>query len=64
MLDGDECFAQFLREFTVRREVDLVFLKNLFVDKGLKQVVDVVAAEVRVSVGGKHLVDVAFGGGD
>ena len=46
------------------REVDLVLLKNLLVDEGLEQIVDVVAAEVRVAVGRKHLIDVAFGGGD
>src|SRR5271165_3286182 len=64
MLDGDESLAQLLREFGVRREVELVFLKNAFVDEGLEDVVDVVAAEVRVAVCGEDLVDIAFGGGN
>ena len=64
MLDRDQCLAQFLREFAVRREVDFVRLKDLFVDEGLQQVVDVVAAEVRVAVGRENLINVAFGGGN
>src|SRR5580704_3150329 len=64
MLDSDERLAQFLCEFAVRREVELVFPKNLFVDEGLEQVVDVVAAEVRVAIRREDLIDVAFGGGD
>src|SRR5580700_520935 len=64
MLDGDERHAQFLCEFTMSREVELVFPKNLFVDQGLKQVVDVIAAQVRVAIGRKHLIDVALSGGN
>jgi len=64
VLDGDKVFAQLLRKFGVRREIDAVFLKNFLVNESLQQIIDVVAAEVRVAVGGKHLVDIAFAGGD
>src|SRR5271167_1989226 len=64
MLDRDERFAKLLREFTVRGEIDFVFLENLFVDECLQKVVDVVAAEVRVAIGREDLIDVAFGGGN
>jgi len=33
-------------------------------NKGLEQIVDVVAAKVRVAVGGEHLINVALGRGD
>ena len=64
MLQGDEGLAQFLGEFGVRRKVDLIFLKNLLVDKRLQEVVDVVPAEMGVTVRREHLIDVAFSGGD
>ncbi len=35
-----------------------------FVDESLKQIVDVVAAEVRVAIGGKNLEDIAVGRGN
>src|SRR6266849_3508442 len=64
MLQLDEFFAKFLREFAVGRKVNFIVLENLFVDESLQQIVNVVAAEVRVAVGGKNLEDVAFGGGN
>src|SRR5229473_7217380 len=64
MFDGDQVFAQFLREFRVRRKIDAMLLENFLVHKSLKQVIDVVTAQVRVAVGGEHLVDIAFVGGD
>ena len=64
MLHGDERFAKLLRELGMGREIDAVLLKNFFVNKRLQQIVDVVAAEMRVAIGGKHLIDVAFAGGD
>ena len=48
----------------MRSEIDFVLLQDLFVSKGLQQIVDIIAAEVRVAVGGEDLVDVAFAGGD
>src|SRR5580704_5608076 len=48
----------------MRREVQFIFLKNAFMDEGLKQVVDVIAAEVGVAIGREDLIDIAFGGGD
>ena len=64
MFDGDEFFAQFLRQFGVRRKVHTMLLENLLVNESLQQVIDIVAAEMGVSVGGEDLVDVAFAGGD
>ncbi len=64
VLHVDERFAQLLREFAVRREVDFIVLKNQFVDESLQKIVDVVATEVRVAVGGKNLEDIAFGRGN
>ena len=64
MLQIDERFAKLLRQFAVRRKVKLVVLENSFVDESLEQVVDVVAAEVRIAVGGKDLEDIAVGGGN
>src|SRR5438309_1246492 len=60
----DQRFAEFLRQFAVRREVDLIVLQNEFVDESLQQIVDVIAAEVRVAVGGKDLEDIAIGRGN
>ena len=64
MLDLNQRLAEFLRQFAMRREVNLVVLQNLLVDKGLQQIVDVVAAQVRIAVRGKHLIDVAFARGN
>src|SRR5260370_2138014 len=57
-------FAKLLGQFAVRREINFIVLENQLVDKSLEKIVDVVAAEVRVTVGGKNLKNVAFGGGD
>ena len=64
MLHFDESLAEFLRQFTVRRKIDAVVPENLLVDKGLEQIVDVVAPEVGVAVGREYLIDVALAGGD
>ena len=64
MLDVNERFAKLLGNFSVRRKIDFGLLKDQFVDKGLEQIVNVVAAEMRVAVGRKNLEDVAIGGGD
>jgi len=41
MFDGDQVFAQFLREFRVRRKIDAMLLENFLVHESLKQVIDV-----------------------
>src|SRR6267142_713483 len=64
MLQAEQGFAQFLREFAMRRKVNFFVLKNELVNKSLEQIINVVAAEVRVAVGGEHLIDVAGAGGD
>src|SRR5579883_1657519 len=64
VLQGDQFLAEFLRQLAVRRKIDLIVLQNLLVDERLKQVIDIVAAQVCIAVGRKHLEDVAFAGGD
>src|SRR5579864_8732540 len=64
MLDGNQLLAQLLCQFRMWGKIDAMLLENPFVNEGLQQVVDVVAAQVRVAVGRKHLIDVAFAGGD
>src|SRR6266571_1261913 len=64
MLHVNQGFAQLLSNFAMRREIDFIMLKNQFVDKGLQKVVNVVAAEVRVTIGRKNLEDIAFGRGN
>src|SRR5258708_34616791 len=64
MLYGDERLAKFLGDFGMRREIDFVVLKDPLVHKGLQQIVDVIAAEMRIAVGGENLKDVALPGGD
>src|SRR6266571_2662748 len=39
-------------------------LKNQFVNESLKQIVDVVAAQMRVAIGGENLEDIAIGRGN
>src|SRR6266850_1390708 len=51
MLHADQGFAKFLRQFTMRRKINFIVLQNLLVDKGLEQIINIVAAEVRVAVG-------------
>src|ERR1700732_1555199 len=48
----------------MRGEIKIFGFADALVDEGLEQIVDVVAAEVGVAVGGEHLVNVAFAGGD
>src|SRR5713101_4812322 len=64
MLDGDKRLAKLLCEFAVRREVNLIMLENLLVNKRLQQIINIVATEMRVAIGRKHLIDVALAGGD
>src|SRR5258708_29497301 len=64
MLHLNQGFAKLLGQFAVRREINFIVLENQLVDKSLEKIVDVIAAEVRVTVGGKNLENVAFGGGD
>src|SRR6266480_2801806 len=56
----DQRFAKFLRQFAMRRKVNFIVLENQFVDERLQKIVDVVATQVRVSIGGKNLEDIAF----
>ena len=42
----------------------LPFCEIAVMDESLQEIIDVVAAEVRVAVGGEHLINVAFAGGD
>ena len=60
VLDRNQRFAQFLRDFAMWREIDLIRLQNLFVHESLQEIVDIVATQVRIAIGGKHLIDVAF----
>src|SRR6266850_949270 len=64
MLQADQGFAQFLRELAMGRKINFILLQDEFVDKSLQKIVDIVAAEVRVAVGGEHLIDIAVTGGD
>src|ERR1700719_23998 len=64
MFRGDERFAQILSELAMRREIEILSFADALVHKGLEQIVDIVATEMGVAVGGEHLVNVAFAGGD
>ena len=64
MLQGDERFAQLLGGFRTGGKIEAAILQHAMMHEGLQEIVDVVAAEVRVAVGGEDLVDVAFAGGD
>src|SRR6202047_5113069 len=48
----------------MRGEIKIFGFADALVDEGLEQIVDVVATEMGVAVGGEHLVNVAFAGGD
>src|ERR1700730_9318434 len=48
----------------MRREIEILGLQNALLDERLDQIVDIVAAEMSVAVGGEDLIDVAFTGGD
>src|SRR5215469_2629007 len=60
MLEIDEGFAQLLGDFAVRRKVNLIVLQNSFVNQRLEKIVNIVAAEVGISIGGENLIDVTF----
>src|SRR5467141_1995055 len=64
MLQADQGFAEFLCELAMGRKIDFILPQDEIVDKSLQKIVDIVAAEVRVAVGGEHLIDVAIAGGD
>src|SRR6267154_273503 len=64
MLYVDQRFAKLLSKLAVRREINFVVLENQFVGKGLQKIVDVVATQVGVAVGGENLIDVAVAGGN
>ena len=57
MLQADQGFAQFLREFAVRGKVDFMLLQDEFVDKGLQKIVNVIAAKMGIAVGA--MIDIA-----
>src|SRR5258708_38053229 len=59
MLYIDQRLAKLLRQFAMRRKIELVVLENLFVDESLQQIIYVVSAKVRVAIGGKNLEDIA-----
>src|SRR2546430_14958733 len=64
MLHLDQRFAKLLREFAMRRKIDFIVLENQFVDKGLQKIVNIIAAEMGVAIGGENLIDVAVAGGN
>src|SRR5207302_4813964 len=64
MLHVDQRFAKLLREFAMRRKIDFIVLEYQFVDKGLQKIVNVIAAEMGVAIGGENLIDVAIAGGN
>src|SRR5437764_14437204 len=64
MFHPDQRPAQLLRQFAVRRKINLAVLENFFVNKGLQKIVNVVAAKMRVAVRRKHLINVAVARGD
>ena len=64
VLHADHGFAELLNLFATRIERDAKFLRDFRAREIEQGVVDIVAAEVRIAVGGEHLVDVAFGGAD
>jgi len=64
MLYVDQRFAKFLRQFAMRRKVNFHRAGGLVRGRRLEEIVDVVAAQVRVAIGGKNLEDIAIGRGD
>ena len=63
MLGGDQRLAQFLHGFRVRGEVHSL-RANFLARHVLQRIVNIVAAQMRVAIGGKHLINIALGGGD
>src|SRR6266699_1022661 len=61
---GDQRFSKFLGQFAMGRKIDLVVLKNQLVNERLEQIVNVVAAEMRVAVGREHLINIAVARGN
>src|SRR6266403_1087370 len=64
VLDCDQRFTKLLRDFAVRRKIDFVSLQNFLVNEGLQKIVNIIAAEVGIAIGGKNLIDVAFVSGN
>ncbi len=63
MLGGDQRLAYLLHGFRVRGKIHPL-RTDFFAGDGLQRVVDVIAAQVRVTVGRKDLVNVAVSRGD
>src|SRR5258708_5063923 len=63
MFQGNRSLAQLLQVFGGKNIIGHGS-HNLVLQEFKQQIVDVVAAEVRVTVGGKNLENVAFGGGN
>ncbi len=63
MFQGNRSLAQLLQVFGGKNIIG-DGLHNLVLQEFQQQIVDVVAAEVRVTVGGKNLEDIALGRGD
>ena len=48
----------------MRGKINFIVLENQFVDKSLQKIIDVIATEMGVAVGGENLIDVAVAGGN
>src|SRR6185369_3064247 len=64
MFHRDQRLAQFLGQFWFADQFDFVLPRDLRIGESLQKIVDIVAAEVRIAVGGEYLVDIAFTGGN
>jgi NAD-specific glutamate dehydrogenase len=64
VLKNDQFLAEFLGKLTVRGKIKLILQQDLLVDERLQQIVDIVATQVSVAVGGKYLIDVTVCRGD
>ena len=63
VLGGDQRLAQFLHGFRMRGKVHSL-RANFLARHALQRVVNIVAAQMRVAVGRKHLINIALGGGN
>jgi len=54
---GDQRFSQLLREFRLAGNIHAMLLENFFAYQRLQQIVDIVAAEMGIAVGGEHFED-------
>ena len=60
MLCRNQGLAQFLSQFRLRGNIQAMFVANLLPHQRLQQVIDVVAAEMRIAVRRQHLINVAL----